>query len=1039
VIIDLSSIVPALTFLLYVIFLVFGILNNQTGRVGRSIFLYLGSMTVWSFGSFMMHANTGLLTPLIWNRVMVVGLFAVPITLFNALVNLTTSHTRYRKVLLILGYSIYPFLLLLNFRGLIVSDAGYHGSVFFYQLGSLAPLAYVILYTYLVLCVIVISLEIRKYKDPLNRKKLTPLLIGAVVLVAGQLANIDESIGRYPIDLAAASLNGLLIFYSIYKYRLVYYSRTVLKILVYFVLLLSLASLFSLVIWLAANFGRIIAFPRIFLFSVTLAILSAVVFQPIRRGALWTIGQLYSGKRLSYYQSLKAYSESLTTLVDLETLVAAVSEKILTTFEPAKVAIFVLDYGDRQYHMLSLRGGGVPDGFGGTLQIPQNDGWWTSGSGDSGTSRFRETDALPLEVSGSGIILTPRLMIPLRFRDRTNGYIVLERPKKKDYYDQLALETLEIFAGQCSIAVENAISFERLRNQQKRLQTMNSELLISRNKLEALFDGITAPISLQDINYNIVLINKAAARFFGKPERDIVRRKCYQMYFGRSLPCQGCPAQDCLHTQLPFSIDMVHEPTRTSFSTHFYPVSVPEDTGKMFLEFFHDVTEQKSLREELLQSAKLAGIGTLASGIAHEINNPLMAITATADVILELPGIDDRVRDYTGDIMKCARHAAAIISDLNAYSRRDPAEKTEVDLVDVIDAALKMALRGMSSPGIEVRTSFREQPLVRGSTNELQQVFLNLIINGMQAMHGAGSLDLVVDVQDGHVIAEVTDSGEGIPPEMINEIFNPFFTTKEPGEGTGLGLSIVHQILNRHGGRIYASSLPGVSTTMRVLLPLATADPPVIHFVQVRNDRDLEDVFYLQRKILVGERGYHSETIHRPTDTRGFHILAYKGFQPIGTVTCFVDENLAQLPIASHLALPDLQNAGTIAEVDRLAVVAEERGGMAPVGLMMLAYLYSRSRGAGLVLLDIFSDDRQKLNLYRKLGFEEVGTYNDPSEFTVMVLRHKLNYETDSRRLNSFLKPLLGRLIPRIDFEPQVREMLLEQARPILDGPKPQG
>jgi hypothetical protein len=123
-----------------------------------------------------------------------------------------------------------------------------------------------------------------------------------------------------------------------------------------------------------------------------------------------------------------------------------------------------------------------------------------------------------------------------------------------------------------------------------------------------------------------------------------------------------------------------------------------------------------------------------------------------------------------------------------------------------------------------------------------------------------------------------------------------------------------------------------------------------------------------------------------------------------------------------------------MAEIDRLAVIPEERGGLAPLGLMMLAYLYGRTRDAKLVFLDVFADDKQQLKLYSKVGFEQICRYYDPLEVTVMVLRHRLNYETDARRLNSFLRPLMARLVPRMNFNPDIEKAILHHVESINQG-----
>ena len=143
------------------------------------------------------------------------------------------------------------------------------------------------------------------------------------------------------------------------------------------------------------------------------------------------------------------------------------------------------------------------------------------------------------------------------------------------------------------------------------------------NKREAFFDGITPPIAIQHINFNIIMVNFAATKYFQARYDELVGQKCYHVFLNQPNPCANCLAQDCLHFQLPFESEQNHKKSGITFNIHFYPIFVPENEGKLFLEFFQNVTQQKKLQADLIQSEKLAGIGTLASGIAHEINNPL--------------------------------------------------------------------------------------------------------------------------------------------------------------------------------------------------------------------------------------------------------------------------------------------------------------------------------------------------------------------------------------------------------------------------------
>ncbi len=1035
-ILDISSLIPATSFLLYVAFTVFGIRQRRTQRIRTSFLLYMAAMSVWSLGSFLMHADTGLFTPLLWNRIMMVGLLAVPITVYHSLIDFTESKQTSRIVLLFVGYGIYGFLLVLNLRGSIVADAGFVDGAFYYSLGPSAIIAYVLSYAFLILAMVLIGRKLARAENTVARKRLVPLLAGGIVLLLGVLVNVDESVGRYPIDLVAATVNGLLIFYAVYKYRLVNYSQVFLKLVVYFLLVVISALVFAGILQPALPPSTQFSFQSRYLISLLVATVAALMFQPVRHGAVRVFERAYFGKRLSYYASLKRFSATLLSTVDLPELVDGVAQKVKDTFDIEWVVLVTLDYGRRRYEVAAARGVDIPLEAAGQPVIPP-------GSQIVEEERSSEVyrlpaDARPLVLSGDygEIELRAQTLIPLRFRDRVNAWIFLGPPKKKEFLDQLDLETISIFSGQCSIAIENAISFERLRKRQAQLQELNTELQISKNKLEAFFDGVTVPMSLQDVDYNIVIANIAAARFFGMPVKDMIGEKCYYVYFGRSHPCPGCLAQDCLHTQMPFSLEQEHRRASAQFAIQFFPISVPEGSRRMFLEFFQDVSEQTRLREELLQSAKLAGIGTLASGIAHEINNPLAAIIGMAEVIKDDARANERVAEYAEDILRSARHASTIIQDLNSYARKEKAgtyDTAEVELAEPIDVALTMAFRGLDGSRVEVKKSIERGVYVSGKSNELRQVFLNLIVNGIQAMPSGGSLDIQAGKTSDHAFVCITDTGTGIDEEDLKRVFDPFFTTKDPGAGTGLGLSITNQILRRLGGRIAVSSTVGVGTTAEVRLPLAGGEPATVRFVQVRTRRDLEDVFFIQRKILVGERGYREETIHRPADESAFHILAYKGLQPVGTVSCIVSPSIEKLPIATHLPPgSDLIDDRIGAEIDRLAVVTEERGGLVSIGLMMLAYMHARANGAERVFLDVFSDDKTQKRLYKKIGFHEVCRYFDPLEVTVMTLDDRLHYETNEERLNHFLRPMVRRLLTRVDFDPHEAAAIDAQAAAVL-------
>lgn len=242
--------------------------------------------------------------------------------------------------------------------------------------------------------------------------------------------------------------------------------------------------------------------------------------------------------------------------------------------------------------------------------------------------------------------------------------------------------------------------------------------------------------------------------------------------------------------------------------------------GKAALLIWKLAQHEQDLRDQLIQAEKLACIGTLASGIAHEINNPLYTITGLAEHLLEETR-SEVIRDYGEDIIKAGRRISGIVKDLNAFARRaHRQEQCDVNLNHTLDEAVKMARRATVDDQITVVTHYGDVPLVRGNADELLQVFVNLVTNAVQAMDGKGTLTLSTSSANGFVYATIKDTGTGIPRNNLKQIFDPFFTTKEQGKGTGLGLHIVRDIVLQHGGRVTVDSTLGQGATFTVTLPV---------------------------------------------------------------------------------------------------------------------------------------------------------------------------------------------------------------------------
>ena len=251
----------------------------------------------------------------------------------------------------------------------------------------------------------------------------------------------------------------------------------------------------------------------------------------------------------------------------------------------------------------------------------------------------------------------------------------------------------------------------------------------------------------------------------------------------------------------------------------FFPVATPDTTQYQIGIVLWDITDDAHLQDQLIQSEKLTSLGTMVSGMAHEINNPAQAILSMAELIQDEkdPAL---VKEFAADIVGYARHVSNVVRDFAGYARSAGRDgETEIDVAERLMEAVKMARRGPSFGYVDVVTRFDAPTILRARKNEIDQVFINLINNATQAMNGTGRLTLGAAQDGAWIDVTISDTGPGIPASVRPRIFDPFFTTKAPGKGTGLGLSIVQKIVTRHAGTITVDSVDGQGTTFRLRFP----------------------------------------------------------------------------------------------------------------------------------------------------------------------------------------------------------------------------
>ena len=352
-------------------------------------------------------------------------------------------------------------------------------------------------------------------------------------------------------------------------------------------------------------------------------------------------------------------------------------------------------------------------------------------------------------------------------------------------------------------------------------RNLEKKIQMAKRNLEAIFDGIRDRLSLQSPEFKILRVNRAVSEKYHSDFRELIGKTCYEAYYHRTEPCPGCPVALTIQTkEFTSSIMKVPEEDAT-LRLHAYPIL--DEKGSVFsvVEHVQDITEEQRLQEQLIQSEKLAGIGYLASGVAHEINNPLSGIIGMAEAAQDEENIPT-IKTYLGDILNCSQRISEIVKGLRSYCRvAKEGDQALIDVNEALDNSLKMVRMGFK--GGEVKVIKRLQPIqkVEANSGEIQQVFINLITNAFQAINGKeGKITLSTRTLKDFVEVKVSDNGIGIPQKYLGKIFDAFFTTKKIGEGTGLGLNVVYRIVTKYGGTVDVDSKEGAGATFTVRLPM---------------------------------------------------------------------------------------------------------------------------------------------------------------------------------------------------------------------------
>ena len=624
-----------------------------------------------------------------------------------------------------------------------------------------------------------------------------PFALGREPRLAMELA------GYIPLALIPLSLA-----YAVVKHRLMDVELIFRRTLVY---ILAIAAIVGMCLLVVNLFEVVLAQdhePHVTIIAILSTLVVTLLFTSVKNRVQEAIDRLFYRERYNSRRVLLRMSQDLNADLDL----ARMAERLLGGIDAAlgvtSLALFLPEPGARGFSI--FRCVGCSSGTTG-VRLPadgplvQRLAAGEPVHAEAVTETFPEAGALDLSY-----------FFPCRVKGETIAILGVGRKNGFEPLNSEEVDLLQALAGQAATAFMNGRLYQSLREKADELQGLTQ---YNENILESMDSGIL----VLDLDGRIVRWNRAMEALFGASRADVLGRVLDDVFPAAFLDTLRGSLVLGRHEETA-SIYKLNLPAadgralRVNVSVVPFQVGRGERQGTILI--MDDVTVRMRLEQQLQHSEKMASVGLLAAGVAHEVNTPLTGISSYTQMLRERIEKDDPRGDLLEKIEKQTFRAAKIINNLLNFSRAAGSELEPLDVNRVLLDVVSLVEHQLDASRIKlVREMAADLPMVRGNENRLQQVFFNLILNARDAMPSGGWLTLATRADDDAVVVEVRDTGTGIKGEDIKRIYDPFFTTKGIGRGTGLGLSVSYGIVQEHGGAIFVDSAPGQGTTFQIALP----------------------------------------------------------------------------------------------------------------------------------------------------------------------------------------------------------------------------
>lgn len=392
-------------------------------------------------------------------------------------------------------------------------------------------------------------------------------------------------------------------------------------------------------------------------------------------------------------------------------------------------------------------------------------------------------------------------VVPLISRDRVIGVLWVDNLFNKRPITEEDMRFLTSFSNQIAAAIESAKLFE--------------QVSLAEAELENMFRSISDMVYITDGNYNIKKTNKAVVERMGLSEKEIIGKKCYEIFHRKSEPPHTCPHHKTVQSKKAHVEEMEDAYLGGTFLISSSPIM---DSATNFLgtvNIVRDITEISLIRERLANSERMAALGEVAAKVAHEIRNPLVSVGGFAQRLEKK--LSGNLKEYATIITNEVQRLEDILRDILGFVRQVRLSRTDVDINELLKETVSLVENEAADREILIETDFSDVPEILVDPDRIKESLLNIVKNAIQAVVTQGTISVKTFTWGNDVVVEIRDTGPGIDNKDMPFIFDPFYTTKP--SGTGLGLAITRRIIEEHRGRIKVASHPGEGTTITIYLP----------------------------------------------------------------------------------------------------------------------------------------------------------------------------------------------------------------------------